>query len=202
MKYQAESLEYAYDALEPFIDKQTMTVHHDKHYVGYVDKLNAALEKYEHLQNQPLSELLRHLVDLPAEIRTPVRNNGGGAANHALFWKLLKKDMPVSGEIAQALTEEFGSFEEFKKQFTEISTKLFGSGWSWLVFDNGKLTITTTPNQDTPLSTGQIPILLLDLWEHAYYLKYQNRRPEYIENFFQVINWEQVNEYYREARGQ
>ena len=153
------------------------------------------------MQSQPITELLKNLNDLPEEIRTPVRNNGGGAANHGMFWKLLKKDTPVNGEIAQALAEQFGSFEEFKKQFTEVSTKLFGSGWSWLGFNDDKLTITTTPNQDTPLSTGQIPILLLDLWEHAYYLKYQNRRPEYIENFFQVINWEQVNEYYKEARG-
>ena len=197
MKYQPEALDYAYDALEPFIDKQTMEIHHDKHYVAYIDKLNAALEKYEHLNNQPIVELLKNLNDLPEEIRTPVRNHGGGAANHAMFWKLLKKDVPVSGEIAKALDDKFGDFEGFKKQFTDASVKLFGSGWSWLVINNGELEIITTPNQDTPLSSGQNPILALDLWEHAYYLKYQNRRPEYIENFFKVINWDQVDEYYR-----
>jgi len=197
MKYQPEALDYAYDALEPFIDKQTMEIHHDKHYVAYIDKLNAALEKYEHLNNQPIVELLKNLNDLPEEIRTPVRNHGGGAANHAMFWKLLKKDVPVSGEIAKALDDKFGDFEGFKKQFTDASVKLFGSGWSWLVINNGELEIITTPNQDTPLSFGQNPILALDLWEHAYYLKYQNRRPEYIENFFKVINWDQVDEYYR-----
>jgi len=202
MKYQAEALDYAYDALEPFIDKLTMEIHHDKHYAGYVDKLNTALEKYEHLQSQPIVELLKNLNDLPAEICRPVKNNGGGSANHALFWKLLKKDVPVGGEIAKALAEKFGGFEEFQKQFTDASARLFGSGWSWLILNDGELEIITTPNQDTPLSVGQDPILLLDLWEHAYYLKYQNRRPAYIENFFQVINWEQVDKYYREAKNQ
>lgn len=192
-----EELAYAYDALEPFIDQKTMEVHHDKHYVGYVDKLNIALEKYEDLQSKSVDDLLKDLNNLPEDVKTAVRNNGGGASNHAMFWKLLKTDSTLVGKIAQAIDEEFGSYEEFKKQFTEASVKLFGSGWAWLVLNNGKLEIITTPNQDSPLSSGKTPILCLDLWEHAYYLKYQNRRPEYIEAFFSVINWEQVNEYYK-----
>ena len=187
MQYIPEELDYAYDALEPFIDQKTMEVHHDKHYVGYVDKLNLALEKYEDLQNKSIEDLLKNLNNLPEEIRTAVRNSGGGALNHAMFWKLLKKDSTVSGEIAQAIDEKFGSFEEFKKQFTDASVKLFGSGWCWLVVSSGQLEIVTTANQDNPISLGQIPILGLDIWEHAYYLKYQNRRPEYIENLWNII---------------
>ncbi|MDO8669369.1 MAG: superoxide dismutase [Candidatus Buchananbacteria bacterium] len=200
MKYTPEELPYSYDALEPFIDQKTMEIHHGKHYVGYVDKLNTALEKYEDLQNKPLEDLLKNLSDIPEEIRTAVRNSGGGALNHAMFWQVLKKDVPCAGEIAQGINDKFGSFEEFKKQFTDASLKLFGSGWSWLVKSGGDLEIITTPNQDTPISSGQSPILCLDIWEHAYYLKYQNRRPEYIEAFFKVINWEQVNEYYKNIK--
>lgn len=200
MKYTPEELSYSYDALEPFIDQKTMEVHHDKHYVGYVDKLNIALEKYEDLQTKSIEDILSNLSDIPEEIRTAVRNSGGGALNHAMFWKLLRKDVAISGEIAQAIDAKFGSYEEFKKQFTDASVKLFGSGWSWLVVDNGNLEIITTANQDTPLSAGKTPILCLDLWEHAYYLKYQSRRPEYIEAFFNVINWQQVNEYYLNSK--
>lgn len=200
MKYTAEDLAYGYDALEPFIDQKTMEVHHDKHYVGYVDKLNAALEGHEDLQSKSLEDLLKNLNDVPESIRTAVRNSGGGALNHAMFWKLLKTESAITGEIAEAINSRFGTFDDFKAQFTDASVKLFGSGWAWLVVANGQLEIVTTANQDTPISSGQMPILGLDLWEHAYYLKYQNRRPEYIEAFFHVINWEQVNEYYNNSK--
>lgn len=200
MKYTPEELAYGYDSLEPFIDQKTMEVHHDKHYVGYVDKLNSALEKYEDLQSKSIEDLLKDLNNIPEDIRMTVRNSGGGALNHTMFWKLLKKEVVLSGEIAKGIDDKFGSFEEFKKQFTDASVKLFGSGWSWLVISGGQLEIVTTPNQDTPISVGQTPILCLDLWEHAYYLKYQNRRPEYIEAFFNVINWEQVNDYYQNSK--
>ncbi len=200
MKFTPEELAYGYDSLEPFIDQKTMAVHHDKHYVGYVDKLNTTLEKYENLQSQSIEELLKNLDGIPEDIKTAVKNSGGGALNHAMFWKLLKKEVAPSGEIAKSIDDKFGSLPEFKKQFTEASIKLFGSGWSWLVISGGQLEIVTTPNQDTPISSGQTPILCLDLWEHAYYLKYQNRRPEYIEAFFNVINWEQVNNYYQNSK--
>lgn len=196
MKHIVEDLAYDYDALEPFIDQKTMEVHHGKHYVGYVDKLNMSLEKYPELQEKSLADLLSNLNDLPEDIRTAVQNSGGGAINHAMFWKLLKKDIAIGGEISEAINNQFGSLEGFKQQFTEAALKIFGSGWTWLVVNNGQLEILNTPNQDTPLSIGKNPILGLDIWEHAYYLKYQNRRPEYVEAFFSVINWEQVNEYY------
>lgn len=197
MKYQVEELAYDFDALEPFLDQKTMEIHHDKHYAGYVEKLNAALVDYPDLSDKSLDDLLSDLSAVPEAVRMAVKNSGGGVLNHAMFWKLLKKDSMINGEIAQAINDKFGGFEEFKKQFSEASVKLFGSGWAWLVVEAGELKIITTANQDSPLSLGLKPILGLDLWEHAYYLKYQNRRPEYIEAFFSVINWEQVNEYYK-----
>jgi len=187
MKYTAEDLSYDYNALEPFIDQQTMEIHHDKHYVGYVDKLNAALEPHPDLQDKSLEDLLKNLNDIPDSIRSAVRNNGGGALNHAMFWQLLKKDVAISGDIATAIDERFGSLSEFKAQFTDATLKVFGSGWAWLVVANGQLEIVTTANQDTPISSGQMPILGLDVWEHAYYLKYQNRRPEYIASWWNVL---------------
>lgn len=199
MKHIPDELTYGYDALEPYIDQATMEVHHDKHYVGYVKKLNAALEGNDDLMTKTAEEILVDLASIPEDIKTAVINNGGGVANHAMFWKILGERIELSGEIAEAIDAKFDSFTAFKEQFSDASAKLFGSGWCWLVVAGGELEIVTTANQDSPLSEGKTPVLLLDLWEHAYYLKYQNRRPEYIEAFFNVINWGHVNEYYKEA---
>ncbi len=191
MKHELPQLNYAYDALEPYIDAKTMEIHHTKHHQAYVDKLNAALEKYPDLQGRPLEELLPNLKDLQVEDadRMAIRNHGGGHMNHSLFWKYLdpanQKDELLSKEIISA----FGSIEDFKKQFTDSATKLFGSGWTWLVRDNktSKLAIQNLPMQDTPIMLGLEPLLGLDVWEHAYYLKCQNRRPEYIENWWNAL---------------
>ena len=186
-------LGYAYDALEPYIDKETMLIHHTKHHQAYVDKLNAALEGHEGLQGHSAEDLLRDLGSVPEPIRTAVRNHGGGHANHSFFWKVLKKDVAFAGPIAKEIDRAFGSYDGFKKQLTASATGVFGSGWTWLVLDKDKLRIVSTQNQDSPLSQGLIPLLCIDLWEHAYYLKYRNRRAEYIEAFFHVINWDRVN---------
>lgn len=191
------SLEYSYDALEPYIDAQTMEIHHTKHHQTYIDKLNAALGSHKDLQDRRAEELIEDLDSLPDEIRTAVRNHGGGHANHSFFWPLLKKNVALGGEVAEAVKAAFGDFEKFKTAFSTAAALLFGSGWTWLVLNNGKLEIMTTPNQDSPLSQGKVPILGLDVWEHAYYLKYRNRRPEYISAFFEVINWEKVNEHFK-----
>jgi len=195
MTFELPPLPYGYDALEPYIDAQTMQIHHDKHHQAYTDKLNAALEKYPDLQAKPIEELLKDLDSVPEEIRPAVRNHGGGYYNHSLFWEMMKKGGggEAAGELKTKLDQDFGSFEEFKKQFSEVAATAFGSGWAWLVKDPaGKLAIVKTPNQDSPISQGQFPLLGIDVWEHAYYLKYQNRRPEYIENWWNVVNWEQV----------
>ena len=195
MTFELPPLPYGYDALEPYIDAQTMQIHHDKHHQAYTDKLNAALEKYPDLQAKPIEELLKDLDSVPEEIRPAVRNHGGGYYNHSLFWEMMKKGGggEAAGELKTKLDQDFGSFEEFKKQFSEVAATVFGSGWAWLVKDPaGKLAIVKTPNQDSPISQGQFPLLGIDVWEHAYYLKYQNRRPEYIENWWNVVNWEQV----------
>ena len=194
MTYKLPKLEFEYDALEPFIDEATMKVHHDKHHQTYLDKLNKALENYPELAKKPAEELLKSLNKIPGEIRTAVRNNGGGYVNHSLFWIILKKDIEFNGKIKKLIEKDFGSFENFKKEFSEKAMSLFGSGWTWLVISDGKLEMANTPNQDSPLSDGKKPILALDLWEHAYYLKYQSKRAEYVEAFFNVINWEKVNE--------
>ena len=199
MKHTLPKLSYAYDALEPYIDARTMEIHYTKHHQAYVDKLNVALEKHPNLQNKNVNELLKSLNNVPEDIRIVVRNHGGGHANHSLFWQLLKKGEKCSGKIAQAIDKAFGSFEEFKKLFSEKALSVFGSGWAWLVFHNGKLEIYNTARQDSPLIENKIPILGLDVWEHAYYLKYQNRRAEYIEAFFNIINWKKVNELYENA---
>lgn len=191
MKHELPKLPYAYDALEPYIDAKTMEIHHTKHHQAYIDKLNAALEKYPDLQGRPVDELLMDFENLKVEDadRTAIKNHGGGHSNHSLFWKYLDpsnvKDELLSKEIAST----FGSVEDFKKQFTESAVKVFGSGWTWLVRDNkdSKLKIVNLPNQDSPMISGLQPILGLDLWEHAYYLKCQNRRAEYIENFWKVL---------------
>jgi Fe-Mn family superoxide dismutase len=201
MKHFLPALPYAYDALEPFFDAKTMEIHHTKHHQTYVDKLNAALEGNESLQKSSPEDLLKDLNSVPENIRTAVRNHGGGHANHSFWWQMLRKDERYSGEVAKAIDAKFGSYDEFKDKFADTAALLFGSGWTWLVFSNGDLEIMTTPNQDSPLSQGKTPILGIDVWEHAYYLNYQNRRPDYISAFFNVINWEQVNEYFKAAGG-
>jgi len=193
MKHQLPILNYGYDSLEPFIDARTMEIHHKKHHQAYVDKLNLALEKYPEFQKLSVEELIKNLNKIPEDIRVAVKNNGGGHFNHSIFWKILKKDVKISGKILLDINKFFGSFENFRKEFTDSALKLFGSGWTWLVLNNKRLEIINTANQDNPLSDKKIPILCLDLWEHAYYLKYQNRRSEYIDAFFNIINWEEVN---------
>ena len=195
-----KDLPYEYNALEPFIDETTMRIHHDKHHQAYLDKLNAALENYPELKNKTAEELLENLEDVPEKIRTAVRNNGGGYVNHAFFWTILKKNISIKGEIKKAIEKKFESFEKFKEEFSNKAMSLFGSGWTWLVLHNQELEIINTSNQDSPLSDGKIPILTLDLWEHAYYLKYQNKRADYVPAFFNVINWEKVNENYIENK--
>jgi Fe-Mn family superoxide dismutase len=195
-------LGYDYDALEPFIDAETMKLHHDKHHAGYVSKLNQAIAKAPDFEKKSIEELLGNLDALPEAIRTEVRNNGGGHANHSLFWRTLKKSEngKPSGDLAKAIDSSFGSFEKFQEQFGTAATKVFGSGWAWLVSRDGKLTVEATPNQDSPLFTGATPLLGLDVWEHAYYLKYQNRRADYIKAFWNVVNWEAVAENHKAAK--
>ena len=201
MSHQLPELSYAYNALEPYFDEDTMRIHHTKHHQTYVDKLNAALEGHTDLQDKNVEALVRDLNSIPDSISTAVRNHGGGHFNHSFFWPLLKKDTSYGGDVASAIDNSFGNFDQFKEKFSTAAALLFGSGWTWLVLSGGELEIVTTSNQDNPLSHGKTPVLGLDVWEHAYYLKYQSRRPEYIEAFFNVINWEQVNEYYRVAAG-
>jgi len=201
-KHTLPELPYAYDALEPYIDAKTMEVHYTKHHGGYVNKLNAALEKYPELFEVSLEDLLRNINSVPEDIRTAVRNNGGGHANHSLFWPLMSPNgggEPV-GELADALKQTFGSFGDFKELFSNTAATHFGSGWAWLVLDAfGKLKVYSTLNQDNPYMDGFTPIMGLDVWEHAYYLKYQNRRPEYIQNWWNVVNWTQANENFKQA---
>jgi Fe-Mn family superoxide dismutase len=199
MSHSLPALPYAYDALEPFFDAQTMEIHHTKHHQTYVDKLNAALDGHENLQKMRAKELLKDLSSVPENIRTAVRNHGGGHFNHSFWWPMLRKDVRYGGDIAKAIDAKFGGHDEFKEKFSNAAALLFGSGWTWLVCSNGNLDIMTTPNQDSPLSHGLTPILGIDVWEHAYYLKYQNRRPDYIGAFFNVINWDQVNENFKAA---
>lgn len=193
MMHTLPELGYAYDALEPFIDARTMEIHHTKHHQTYIDKLNAAIEGHDDLRDRPAAELLQRLDSVPESIRSAVRNHGGGHVNHTFFWPLLKKGGAFSGAAADAIISRWGNLEGFKSAFSSAAAALFGSGWAWLVWDGRELEITTTPNQDNPLSQGKTPVLGLDVWEHAYYLKYQNRRPDYIEAFFNVINWDRVN---------
>jgi Fe-Mn family superoxide dismutase len=201
MSHQLPELSYAYTALEPYIDAKTMEIHHTKHHKAYIDKLNAALEGHADLQNKSVEDLLRNLNAVPESIRTAVRNHGGGHFNHSFFWPMLRKETKFSGKLADAINSRFGGFDKFKDQFSNAAATLFGSGWAWLVWSNNELQIMATPNQDNPISQGKTPILGLDVWEHAYYLKYQNRRPEYISAFFNVINWDKVNEYFKAAKG-
>lgn len=202
MKHELPKLPYDYNALEPYIDEQTMNIHHNKHHQAYVNNLNAALEKHPELSEKTLLELIRDLDSVPEDIRTAVRNNGGGHLNHSMFWTLMQKaegQMP-EGAILEAINEKFGSYEEFKDVFSKAATTRFGSGWAWLVLKDGKLDVVSTANQDNPVSEGLVPVLGLDVWEHAYYLKYQNRRPEYIDNWFNVVNWKEVSKLYEAAK--
>nr|WP_245764584.1 superoxide dismutase [Planctomicrobium piriforme] len=200
-QYTLPPLGYAFDALEPYIDAKTMEIHHDKHHQAYVTNLNKAIAGTE-LGNQPIEKLIANMDAVPEKIRTAVRNNGGGHANHSLFWQLLKKDGgEPTGELKSAIDAKWGSYDKFKEEFTQSATTRFGSGWAWLYLDKDKnLAIGSTPNQDSPIMTGGIPLLGLDVWEHAYYLKYQNRRPEYITAFYSAINWPKVAELYAEGK--
>jgi len=203
MTFELPKLPYDVNALEPYIDARTMTIHHDKHHQGYVNKLNNALEDYPHLQNKTVMQLLANLEAVPANIRTAVRNNGGGHANHSLFWPSLTANGggEPGGKLADAIKKDFGSFEDFQKEFANAATGRFGSGWAWLVIDNEGLMIMSTPNQDSPISDGRIPLLGLDVWEHAYYLKYQNRRAEYIKAWWNIVDWDYVIQNYTAVHG-
>ncbi|MGF6357817.1 Fe-Mn family superoxide dismutase [Paenibacillus sp. 4624] len=203
MAFQLPALPYANDALEPHIDAQTMEIHHDRHHNTYVTNLNAALESAPELQSKSLEDLIANLDSVPESIRTAVRNNGGGHANHSLFWEIIGPNGggAPTGDIAAAIDSELGGFDKFKEDFAKAATTRFGSGWAWLVVGkDGKLSITSTPNQDSPLFEGLTPVLGLDVWEHAYYLKYQNKRPDYIGAFWNVINWDEVNKRYAAAK--
>lgn len=202
MKHELPKLPYEYSALEPYVDAQTMEIHHSKHHQAYVNNLNAALEKYPELQEKDIKDLVANLNEVPEDIRGAVRNNGGGHLNHSMFWKMMKKaeGQAPTGELLDAINEKFGSVDEFKSVFSKAAATRFGSGWAWLVVKDGKLDVVSTANQDNPMTDGLTPILGLDVWEHAYYLKYQNRRPEYIENWFNVVNWDEVAKLYSEAK--
>ncbi|ANU17035.1 superoxide dismutase SodA [Planococcus maritimus] len=202
MAYELPELPYAYDALEPHIDKETMNIHHTKHHNTYVTNVNAALEGHDDLSSKSIEELVSDLNAVPENIRTAVRNNGGGHANHSLFWQLLSPNGggQPTGAVADAINSKFGSFDEFKEKFEAAGKTRFGSGWAWLVVSNGELEVTSTPNQDSPLSEGKTPILGVDVWEHAYYLKYQNRRPDYLAAFWNVVNWDEVSKRFEAAK--
>ncbi|MBZ0294135.1 MAG: superoxide dismutase [Anaerolineae bacterium] len=203
MAFELPPLPYAFDALEPHIDARTMEIHHDKHHAGYTNNLNAALEGKADLQGKSIEELLANLDSVPEAIRTAVRNNGGGFANHSLFWQIMAPGGgEPSTELAAAINESFGSLDAFKDKFASAAATRFGSGWAWLVANtDGSLEITSTPNQDTPLMDGKTPILGLDVWEHAYYLNYQNRRPDYIKAWWNVVNWAEVSKRYAAVKG-
>jgi superoxide dismutase, Fe-Mn family len=196
-------LPYSYDALEPFIDNATMEIHHDKHHAAYVKNLNEALVGADHLLSQDINDLIKDLSQVPEEIRTKVLNNGGGHANHTFFWEILKKNdgSGPEGALLEKINQDLGGVEKLKEDFTKAAVGRFGSGWAWVVLTpEGKLEITDTPNQNSPLSEGKTPILGLDVWEHAYYLKYQNKRAEYIEAFWNIINWEKVSEIFESSK--
>lgn len=202
MAYKLPELPYAYDALAPHIDKETMEIHHTKHHNTYVTNVNNALEGHADLAAKTVEELISDLNAVPEDIRTAVRNNGGGHANHSLFWTLLSPNGggAPTGTLAEAIDKKFGSLDKFKEEFANAAKTRFGSGWAWLVLDNGELSIISTPNQDNPLMEGKTPLLGLDVWEHAYYLNYQNRRPDYISAFWNVVNWDEVQKHYTENK--
>ncbi|MBC2267397.1 superoxide dismutase [Listeria farberi] len=202
MTYELPKLPYTYDALEPNFDKETMELHYTKHHNTYVTKLNEAVSGHPELASKPVEELVANLDSVPEDIRGAVRNHGGGHANHTLFWSILSPNGggTPTGELKSAIESEFGTFDEFKEKFNAAAAARFGSGWAWLVVNNGKLEIVSTANQDSPLSEGKTPVLGLDVWEHAYYLKFQNRRPEYIDTFWNVVNWDEANKRFDAAK--
>ncbi|HYN20107.1 MAG TPA: superoxide dismutase [Thermoanaerobaculia bacterium] len=202
-KHELPPLPYAFDALEPHIDAQTMQIHHDKHHATYVTKLNEDLDKEPGLQGKKVEELLRGIDEVPESIRGAVRNHGGGHANHTLFWEVMGPNGggDATGEVGEAITRDFGGFSAFKEKLTNAAANQFGSGWGWLVAGDGKLDVIAKPNQDSPLTEGKTPLLGVDVWEHAYYLKYQNRRPDYLAAWWNTINWQAVNDRFKKARG-
>ena len=196
MAFELSPLPYNYDALEPYIDAQTMQLHHDMHHQTYVNNLNTAVGKYSELETKSPEELIKSLDSLPSDILSAVRNNGGGHVNHTMFWQIMAPNAggEPTGPIADAIMENFGDFESFKQRFNDAGTKQFGSGWVWLIrTSDGKIEITSTPNQDSPMTSGSFPIMGNDVWEHAYYLKYQNKRPEYLKQWWNVVNWNEIN---------
>lgn len=199
MAFELPNLPYGFDALEPHIDQQTMEIHHGKHHNTYVTKLNAAVEGTD-LESKSIEEIVANLDSVPENIQTAVRNNGGGHLNHSLFWELLTPNSEEKGTVVDKIKEQWGSLDAFKEEFADKAAARFGSGWAWLVVNNSNLEIVTTPNQDNPITEGKTPILGLDVWEHAYYLKYQNKRPDYISAFWNVVNWEKVDELYNAAK--
>lgn len=202
MPFEVPKLKYNYNALEPYIDEQTMRIHHDKHHAAYVDKLNTALEGNAENRNKAIEALLSDLNSVPESIRTAVRNHGGGHYNHSLFWEMMAPNAggKPTGEVGDAIEKEFVGFDAFKEKFKNAGLNQFGSGWAWLVVNKGKLEVISTPNQDNPISQGKVPVLGVDVWEHAYYLRYTNKRAEYLEQFFNVINWKKVEELYSKAK--
>src|SRR4029079_14294462 len=202
MAHSLPPLPYDYTALEPHIDEQTMRIHHDKHHAAYVNNLNAALEKHPELANKSVEALVKGINTVPEDIRTAVRNNAGGHINHTMFWEIMGpgKGGAPRGAIGDAIKSAFGDFEKFKTQMNDAGTKRFGSGWAWLLDVGGKLVIESTANQDSPLMEGKKPVLGIDVWEHAYYLKYQNRRPDYLAAWWNVVNWDAVNKRFKEAQ--
>lgn len=202
MAYTLPELPYAYDALEPHIDARTMEIHHSKHHQAYISKVNAALEGHDELAAKSIEDLVSDLNAVPEAIRGAVRNNGGGHANHSLFWTIMSANGggEPAGDLADAISGKFGSFDKFQAEFANAAATRFGSGWAWLSVDNGEVLVESTPNQDTPLSEGRTPILGLDVWEHAYYLNYQNRRPDYISAFWSVVDWNAVADRYKSAK--
>src|SRR3989344_9492128 len=202
MAHTLSKLPYAYDALEPDIDARTMEIHHTKHHQAYIDNLNKTLEKYPELQEKKVEEMLLDFANIPEDIKVAVRNHGGGHANHSLFWELMtpdKKDREFKGKVADEIKKTFGSFEKFKEQFSDAAMKRFGSGWAWFVAHEGHLDIISTANQDSPLMEGKVPLLGLDVWEHAYYLNYQNKRADYIKEWWNVVNWDKVSDLYEKS---
>ncbi len=202
MAYEVPPLPYDYAALEPHIDAETMKLHHDKHHQAYVNNLNAAIEKHPDLAKHAAEDLLRNLNNIPEDIRTAVRNNGGGHVNHTMFWSIMKPGGggEPTGKIAEQIKKDFGDFATFKTEFNQTTAKQFGSGWGWLIWNGGKLAIITSANQDSPLSQGKYPILGNDVWEHAYYLKYQNRRPDYLAAWWNTVNWDEINKRFEHAQ--
>jgi Fe-Mn family superoxide dismutase len=204
MAFEVPPLPYDYNALEPYIDTQTMQLHHDKHHAAYVNNLNAALQNAPQFAALPIEQLIQRLNEVPDTIRTAVRNNGGGHLNHSMFWQIMTPNGggQPSGELGNAINSTFGSFDQFKAAFNDAGVKRFGSGWAWLILDkNGSLQVVSTANQDSPLTDGSFPIMGNDVWEHAYYLKYQNRRPDYLNAWWNVVNWSEIEKRYQQAKG-